>query len=286
MKTEVVDTVLLEIPDPRGVNPEIAAKLTKALQSISEREVTHLVDDSMLDCHSEENMRRILENPPGPPRELRMKDRRDLDDAVLELLGVEDSRERDSMLDELYAETAAYYRYQRTQDIQSMVNRASQQRSSMAPQDLASSIWDSLSKIERENTIYERTVARFKPLVKIEIPDGEAELLGSGDMFNPNDIIYGENENKRQISYENPEQASLAAFLAKNSIRGEILVPRSPESCSGCLGELKELIAKTKDQFEILASSRTGNEQTHCKIVATLMQWAMHGRGPGKSGRS
>jgi hypothetical protein len=99
-------------------------------------------------------MREILRKPADLPRELKNEDRRLLDEAVLELLDVSEKSERDTLLDELYAETAAYYRYQRTQDIQSMVNRAAQQRTSMIPQDLAESIWNSLDKAEQGMTSF------------------------------------------------------------------------------------------------------------------------------------
>ena len=49
--------------------------------------------------------------------ELRQPDRRDLDDAVFELLGVSDSGERDLLIAELYRETATYFREGRVVEI-------------------------------------------------------------------------------------------------------------------------------------------------------------------------
>ena len=145
LKTEVVDTLLLEIPDPRGVAPELAERFDKALKKMMLRNVTHLVEEALLQCHSEEAMRVILLNEPKLPLELRQADRRELDDCVFELIGVTNQHERQKMVDELHRVTAEYYRYQRTQDIQAMENRAGNNGRRFDADDLAGSIWQTLS---------------------------------------------------------------------------------------------------------------------------------------------
>ena len=149
LKTEVVDTVLLEIPDPRGVSPELAERLDSALKKMMRRDVTHLVEEALLQCHSEEAMREILLKEAELPTELRQEDRRELDDCVFELIGVTNKQERKKMVDELYRVTTEYYRYQRTQDIQAMENRAGNNTRRFDAQDLAGSIWQSLPEGEQ-----------------------------------------------------------------------------------------------------------------------------------------
>lgn len=122
---------------------------------MTQREVTHLVDEAMLQCHSEEAMREILRKPPELAKELCHEDRRDLDDCVFELFGVTDKKKRQILLDDLYRETAEYYRYQRTQDIQAMEDRSGKKGRSLGPQDLAESIWHSLSETEKGPLIIE-----------------------------------------------------------------------------------------------------------------------------------
>ena len=145
LKTEVVDTVLLEIPDPRGVSPELAERFDKALKNMMQRNVTHLVEEALLQCHSGEAMRVVLLNEPKLPLELRQADRRELDDCVFELIGVSNQHERQKMVDELHRVTTEYYRYQRTQDIQAMENRAGNNGRRFEAEDLAGSIWHTLS---------------------------------------------------------------------------------------------------------------------------------------------
>ncbi|MCI0694196.1 Eco57I restriction-modification methylase domain-containing protein, partial [candidate division KSB1 bacterium] len=196
LKTEVVDTVLLEIPDPRGVSPQLAERLSKALQRMIQREVTHLVDEAMLQCHSEEAMREILRRPPELPSELCHEDRRELDDCVIDLIGVSDKKQRQELLDELYRGTTEYYRYVRTQEIQAMVNRSGKKGRRLGPQDLAESIWNSLAETEKSPPIIEWIKSFCSGTEVVEIPEGKPEALGAADMFNPTSVNFkGSKEN-------------------------------------------------------------------------------------------
>jgi len=110
LKTEVIDVNLLEIPDPRHATPEIAAKLTSAFDRLCERPTQAMVEDEFMACRSSERAEKLKESPIKLPAELRMNDRRGLDLAVFELIGVTDSKERERLCDQLYFETAKHFR--------------------------------------------------------------------------------------------------------------------------------------------------------------------------------
>src|SRR5262249_3293948 len=225
LKTEVVDTVLLEIPDPRGISPNLAERLANALESMSRRDVTHLVEDALLQCHSSEAMREILAEAPELPRELRQSDRRELDDCVFELIGVKDKQRRDELIDELYIETTNYYRYQRTQDIQAMEDRAGKNAHRFGPQELASSIWHSLPDTEKSQPISDWLKCFNDDRDSVDIPDGEPAALGPTDMFNPNAVIFRSGRDHHEVTYSSPEQAALVAELGKLGVNGRVEVP-------------------------------------------------------------
>ena len=73
---------------------------------MSHREVGRLVEEQLMDCHTPDRARRIAAGPLVLPEELQQRDRRDLDDAVFELLGVSDPKERDELIGRLYEATA------------------------------------------------------------------------------------------------------------------------------------------------------------------------------------
>jgi hypothetical protein len=108
LKTEVVDTVLIEIPDPHHVTEPVLEKLETALTSMQKREVTHLVEEAFLRCKTAEDVREAARLPLGLPRELQQADRRALDDAVFELLGEADAARRAELVDRLYREVALH----------------------------------------------------------------------------------------------------------------------------------------------------------------------------------
>ena len=87
LKTEVVDVNLLEVPDPRGVSAEVAKRLADALDRMGNRDVGRLVEEQLMDCHTPERARKLAAGPLVLSDELQQSDRRDLDDAVFELLG-------------------------------------------------------------------------------------------------------------------------------------------------------------------------------------------------------
>ena len=148
LKTEVVDVNLLEVPDPRGVSAALAARLKDALASMSNREVGRLIEEPLMDCHSTERARKLAAGPLVHSQELRQADRRDLDDAVLELLGVSTSAERDELRGRLYDATARHFREIRVVEIEKMQQRAKSENRRFSVHDLAADIWDAAELAE------------------------------------------------------------------------------------------------------------------------------------------
>jgi hypothetical protein len=277
LDTEVIDCLLIEVPDTRGVSKPLAGRFAQAFKSICQREVTHLVEDDLLDCHTSERLRVLLKKPLALPKELQQADRRELDDCVLELIGVADPRERRRMLEELYEQTVGYYRYQRTQDIQSMENRAGGQRR-LTAEDIAASIWDSLADDDKGPPLADRFKTLTDRCQTVNIPDGKAKALGKGHMFSPAGVDFVQGKTVHHETYASPEQAALAAMLANLEIRGQIELPADEVACAEWHKAVAKRIAEARSKFEGLAGSRTGTERLREGIEGLLLQWFMHGR--------
>jgi hypothetical protein len=241
------------------------------------RDVTHLVEEALLQCHSEEAMREILLNEAKLPKELRQEDRRELDECVFELIGVTSKRERTKMVDELYRVTTEYYRYQRTQDIQAMENRAGAKARRFDAQDLAASIWQSLPEGEQGPAVAEWIKSNHPRGETVEIPEGKPTALGASDMFDPSGVVFKGNKETHRVSYANPEQAALVAALAEIGIRGRIEVPKPAADCSLCLEKLRDRIKHAEERFSALAASRTGTQSLQEKTATLLVRWYVHG---------
>jgi hypothetical protein len=98
------------------------------------------------------------------------------------------------MVEELYRVTTEYYRYQRTQDIQAMENRAGNKVRRFDAQDLAGSIWQSLSEGEQGPAVAEWIKLSYPKRETVEIPEGRPEVLGASDMFDPSGVVFKGNK--------------------------------------------------------------------------------------------
>jgi hypothetical protein len=123
LQIALADALLLEIPDPRNLTRELSAKLTSAFKQIQARKVTHLVEEAFMKCHTALEVREAAKLPLGLPLELQQEDRRNLDDAVFELLGVQNPRRRKDLIDRLYHEVASHFRSIRIVEVQKMEQR-------------------------------------------------------------------------------------------------------------------------------------------------------------------
>ena len=278
LDTEIIDCLLLDVPDPRRVTAELFGRMSIAFESICKRPVAHLVEDRMLQCHSAEAMREILRGPARLPTELCQKDRRELDDCVLELIGVTGRKQRKTLLDELYLVTTEYYRYLRTQDIQAMENRAGNNARRFDARELAESIWNSLSESEQGPAVAAWIGRAYPKREAVNIPEGKPEAIGARDMFDANGVVFKGNQETNHVGYASAEQAALVAALAEAGIRGAVEVPESAADCVRCLAELQSRLKHAEEQFSKLAGSRTGTQSLQEKTTSLLMRWYIHGR--------
>lgn len=279
LDTEVIDCLLMQVPDPCGVNVKIVNRLKKALLSMSRRPVTHLVEQSMLQCHNSEHLRLLLKKPMQLPEELTQPDRRELDDAVLEMIGIENAGKRARFLDELYLETTKYYRYLRTQDIQAMEDRAGGKERKLTGLDLAAGIWDCLDKSEQTPLTEVVLKSLNVPKQTVEIPEGKARALGADHMFSPTGVDFVQGQTVLHETYNNTEQALLVEKLANLNIHGLIDLPKDNDYCRRCRLDIEFRLSQARARFEALAASRTGTPAMQEATTNLLVQWFIHGRG-------
>jgi len=278
LKTEVVDVNLLDVPDPRGADPAVLQDLAKALASIQKRPIGHLVEEAFMQCHTAEHVRELAERPLSLSEELQQPDRRALDDSVLRLLGVTDAKERSALLEELYRETAAHYRRIRIVEVQKMEQRAGGRARRFTPQDLAVTIWDSLSPEERGPPVSEWVAEQPGRLETVDIPEGKPRVYGPENMLHPCGIDFKVGSHTRKMDYASPEQAALVARLAALDVRGKVPVPTDAKASRRVLHELQARLAAAEARFAEVAASRTGTERLQNRTAELLMQWFIHGK--------
>src|SRR5205085_12089711 len=131
LDTEVLDTKMMLVPDPRHATASVRRRLESAFNSLRARKAIPLID--------------VDSTATDWTGELSFSDRQRLADAVLELLGVTNKHEREQLHAELYEEITTLYRQLRAAEREMQRNRSMTARQGRATaQSIAAEIWESL----------------------------------------------------------------------------------------------------------------------------------------------
>jgi type I restriction-modification system DNA methylase subunit len=278
LKTEVIDVDLLEVPDPRGAPVAIRERIRDAFERLCTRPIGRLVEEQLMDCHSPEHARIIASGPLVLPEELRQPDRRELDDAVFELLGVQDPKRRRELVDRLYVETALHFRKIRVVEIQKQLQRSKTGARRYTTDDLANDVWSS-ANLNDWHSLLEWLSGLPGPKENLAIPDGSpAYLMPSSDMYDRDVVYFGTGRNAVKIKCRSREQAELIARLVNLGLHGPLALPVGARECREHLARLDTRLEQARAEFEQLAESRGGSEKTRAEVVELLMHWLIHGR--------
>jgi len=230
-----------------------------------------------MNCHTIEHVKQLAQRPVGLSDELSQPDRHALDDAVFEMIGVADPKERARVLDELYLETSRHYRQVRIVEVQKQVQRAGGQRR-LTAEDIVASIWDSLGDSDKGPPLAEWLKTLHGERQLVNIPDGKAKAMGKGHMFDPAGVDFTQGKTVHHETYANPAQAELVAALANLEIRGQIELPTDQAACDEWQKEIDKRLTGARNRFDALSGSRTGTQTLRDAAAGLLLQWFTHGR--------
>jgi hypothetical protein len=199
LKTEVIDVNLIEVPDPRDADSSVARRILDAFKCLTQREAGRMVEEQLMECHSPEKAAAIAAGPLVLPEELRQPDRRELDDAVFELIGVSDSKRRTELVDRLYAATAEHFRQIRVVEIQKMEQRSKSKTSRLTAEELAADAWDAVS-FKDQPSLSEWLGSGNVPSVLTHIPsEGAPRMLDDQAMFDRETVFFGKDKNAARV---------------------------------------------------------------------------------------
>lgn len=280
LDTEVIDVRLIEVPNPQGISVRLAKRLADAFKSMTKREVGRLVEEQLMGCHEPERARRIAAGPLVLSEELQQGDRRALDDAVFELLGVSDPQERASLIDRLYEATAQHFREIRVVEIEKMEQRAKSDRRRLSVDELAADIWDA-AQLDDTVSLKDWLTQQPESGMEISIPEDRPAFLPDNPLFELKTISYGK-AGKIKKEYDSRAQAELVFRLANLGISGKVSLGTEMESCQELLNRLEEYMDKARSRFKDLAESRTSDERVQVQLMELLERWYIFGKKPPK----
>ena len=244
---------------------------------LCERDTSELVEEEFKDCHSSKRAKELAARPISLPWELQQPDRRALDLAVFELLGVAGAVERERLCDELYRETAAHFRQIRVVEIQKQEQRAKSEGREFRTDELAADLWDALAEDEREPLV--AWLARNTGnCVTIALPDGAPTLPDATDMFNASTIFFRQSGGIKQLELLSRAHAELVHRLATEGLHGDLQLPASESDAASLHARLCDRLATLTEKGRQLAGSRTSDDSRIADLAGLLRQWMLHGK--------
>jgi hypothetical protein len=277
----VIDLNFLELPDPRNAPNAVAKKLCDAFDRLGQRKTSAMVEAAFMECRSSERAKKLAENPIELPEELKQPDRRALDLAVFELLGVSNASEREKLVDELHWETANHFRQIRIVEIQKQEQRAKSEGREFRTDELAADLWDSLQDDEKQPLAawMAGQVANGLPVI---IPEGDARLPDAADFLDASTIFFrassADKAKFKPLPLPSRPHAELVHFAWLQNVRGKMELPKAEKAARDLLNaaniRVKTLTAKANE----LTRSRTSDERKALDISRLLVHWMINGK--------
>jgi methylase of polypeptide subunit release factors len=282
LKTEVVDVNLMEVPDPRHVTKAIAKKLRDALKGLSKRDTQPMVEEAFMECRSSERIKKLAEKPIELPQELKMPDRRALDLAVLELLGVSDPKERERLCDELYYETANHFRQIRIVEVQKQEQRAGAEGREFRTDELAADLWDSLPE-EDKQPLVTWIASQVGDGMPVTIPEGHASIPDANDFLAASTVFFrqptaGGKTVVQPVALPSRAHAEIVHLLTQHGFHGALPLPKTEKAAHTLQIQITKRIAGLAAKANELSRSRTSDERKAMELARLLGFWMFGGK--------
>ena len=275
LKTEVVDVTMMQVVLPLG--PKGAKKrVIEAFDELAKRDALKFIP--------ERRMREMAYGRAGREAELQelsdhceldMSDRRALDHAVFELLGVRSERERNVWIDRLYAYLRYFFEQVRRKEELAIGNKnVSKRKGAVSPQDLAQKIYTNFHDNEprwlRPYREFFRDVIGDKHFESYEAPrDGDAkvraDMVSVGVEFLRGAKMIGLTSTKLH------EHAELLALVANEDRRDVIRVPSDPLTCKKLTSTYASFLRDRNHRLRESVAERVADEDIQQKVYDLIL---------------
>lgn len=259
LKTEVVDVRMMLVPDIRRAPPGAINRAIDACERISRRDALRFLHE-----------------------EFSLEDRRELDDATLEILGIEDLDMRESIRDRLYRDVTKLQKAVREREIIAQRDRRRSQRASSSPQAIADELWaEHLSSLNLLQ-FPDEFVTKPGEGTPFDLPAGEVEvgeaLFGSERLLKAGTVRVGGRDGQ-VIDVGTVSQALFLQALSRCHRTGQVCLP-SPPVCDEALGSFTTYYEELRNRCTRLASQRSPDQRRQRAIANALLRKALQWTRP------
>ena len=258
LDTHVIDVNAMLVPDLREALPEAAARAVAACERMSRRDAGRYLYE-----------------------EFKLNDRRELDDATLEILGIEDRDERAALRERLYRDVTDLQQAIREREIIAQRDRLrSSQRATAAPQYIADELWREHEADLELLQFPDDFVTRLNEGDIFDLPSGEVEvgtaLMDTGTLLKVGTIRVG----GRDGEVFDLGSVSRGRYLEALSIchrAGQVRLPNE-EICEDAVNSFAQYRRDLQRRCSQLAQQRTSDQHRQRAIVEALLRKALQWR--------
>lgn len=274
LKTEIVDVNMMLVPDPRDCRATVQERIEQAFSRMKQRQVLYLL--------SERRLRHMAYCAAGRDAqlerlsdlcELDMADRRELDDAVLEMMGESCPDRRRELIDRLYAYLREFFEQVRQKEEKAIENKKrSKRRGAAKPTEVAAEILEELKATEP--ALLQPYDSGFldpsKPFDTYELPAAgepshdQSLLAAHGVAFRKGRKTLG------LVEARSEAQAQLILLLAHGGVRGLVRVPHEEAECRRVLDRYSRFVGRRDERLRELIQQRTADEEVQTRLAGIL----------------
>ncbi|MCY7376845.1 MAG: hypothetical protein LH472_12870 [Pyrinomonadaceae bacterium] len=252
LQLDVYSALMMSVPNPQNASPETSKKIIVAFDSMRKRKALPLVD---VDSTDEVNW----------TGELALADRQQLDNAVLELVGITDAAERKNLRDELYYEITKLYRQIRVAEKKMQKFRsASASKGKQTAHGIAEEIWTELAPQPKSFSPLD-FVPQGAKTETIDLPIGRAKIAAKSLLHDD-----GVNIGEIFVSLGSVERSVFVKTLADLALHGAVKIPLAPEICAAAIRKNEKESERVNELFCTEAATFTADENMQEKIVKEL----------------
>ncbi len=278
LKTEVVDVNMMLVPNPLKGTETALGRVDQAFKNLKQRYVLYFLSERRLKEMDYRNKGKEAElKKLSDLCELDMADRRELDDAVLEMLGVESAARRRELLDELYDYLREFFELTRQKEEKAIANKnKARRRGQASPMEIANQILAEMNESQSDLLrCYEPDFLNpIKPFDTFELPtEGIPHLQKEVNplLYDLGVVFMKGKKPIANIETKIPGQDPLILLLAGSGMRGLVRVPHQPEECERLYLEYGDFLRRQEETVRELITNRTLDEDMQGKIHTALM---------------
>jgi hypothetical protein len=273
--TMVADVNMMLVPNPSMSTAKLRDNVKRAFTKIEQRKALQFLSERRLRTMAYTSYGKTSElDGLSDLSELDMPDRRELDDAVLEMIGVKTPADRKGLIDALYDYLREFFEATRQKEEKAIINKnTSRRRERVRPSDIAAQIYKDIS--ENEPDLLRQYDSHFldksQPFDTYDLPaDGEAEPYSDMLVTQAVKFTKGTKTQVALIATITVSQAQLITLLANTGTRGLVRVPHEEAECSSTLEKYRPFINHRDEHIKALIQERTSDEDAQEKILVAL----------------